>query len=265
MELKTASGKIYNLDFEPINQLSKDRTSFVQVIVDQINSGLYDDSIEGGVVVDAGANVGLFSIYASTIAERVYAIEPTATHYQNMISIILALKITNIVPINMALWTHTGTVDFHLVDHNTTMNSITGHSQNTVLVPCLDLPTLFDQYGIATVNYLKCDIEGAEFGIIDHETFAQVSHRINNLYLETHLNPRAIESDELKQTMEQMRPFMHDKKFADMVGKIDTLFNGCASNVELSAADVERQLKKFFPIVIRKKNGEDNVIIARKQ
>jgi FkbM family methyltransferase len=206
MEIKTASGRIYDLNFEPINTLIKSSSSYTRLIIDQINSGIYNDSIQAGIIVDAGANIGLFTIYASTVAYKIYAIEPTLEHYNNMVSILQQLNITNVIPINAALWTETGTVQFNLIGDNSTMNSIKNISDNKVSVSSIDLPTLFDKYNIEHVNYFKCDIEGAEVDVIENEKFAQVAPKINTFFVEAHGNPLKETTDKVEQRIRQLFP-----------------------------------------------------------
>jgi FkbM family methyltransferase len=187
MKIKTAIGEWLDLDFEPLISLSKNPSNYTQHIIDQVNMGIYDSSIRGGIIIDAGANVGLFSIYASCVAEKIYAIEPTMQHYNDMLKIIDKLQLKNVIPINAALWKENGVFNFNLVDYNTTMNAITSNP-TSVTVSCFNLPTFFEKYKIDRVDYFKCDIEGAEIDIINDESFAKVVSKIDFLFVEVHAN-----------------------------------------------------------------------------
>jgi hypothetical protein len=59
-------------------------TSFTKYIIDnEINKGLWDPEIlrdilkKDAIVIDAGANVGLFSLYVLPYIRKIYLIEPT--------------------------------------------------------------------------------------------------------------------------------------------------------------------------------------------
>ncbi|MCK9459624.1 MAG: FkbM family methyltransferase [Proteobacteria bacterium] len=180
MIIKTASGKEYNLDFEPILTLMSNPANYTEFIINQINSGYYNMQ-KCGVVVDAGANVGLFSIYASTIADVVYAIEPTPEHFCNLCAIINHLEITNVIPIQLALWQTSGDVKFNLYNGgNTTMNSVAPNGEITVAA--LTVEDFFNRIQIDKADYFKCDIEGGEHFI----DFAPVAKKIEQLFIEVH-------------------------------------------------------------------------------
>ena len=180
MIIKTASGQEFNLDFEPILRLAADPANYTEFIVNQINSGYYCLQ-ECGTVIDAGANVGFFSIYASTVADKVYAIEPTPQHYDNLCAIIKHLGITNIIPVRVALWKEDGSVQFDLFGGgNTTMNTISPYGQITV--EACTVETLFNKLQIDRADFFKCDIEGAEHFV----DFTPVADKIEHLFIEVH-------------------------------------------------------------------------------
>jgi len=57
----------------------------------------------GDYVVDLGAGIGDFSMLASKIAEKVFAIEPNPRDYNSLLENIKMNNMNNIIPINMAV------------------------------------------------------------------------------------------------------------------------------------------------------------------
>src|SRR5579885_1432959 len=64
---------------------------------------LLDNITKGDIVLDAGANVGIFSILASRKAHKVIAIEPDPENYGYLLKNIEANHAENIIPVNIAL------------------------------------------------------------------------------------------------------------------------------------------------------------------
>jgi hypothetical protein len=62
ISLLTASGEVKVLRGQVVQELSADPKSYFTLIVNEINNHFYKNKISPGVMIDAGANVGLFSI-----------------------------------------------------------------------------------------------------------------------------------------------------------------------------------------------------------
>lgn len=189
MQLVSASGRVFNLDFEPIYSLNQDSRNYVQVIIDQINSGYYSSYNFSGKVLDVGANIGLFSIYASTVADIVYAVEPTTSHYRALIQILNTLGITNVMPVNAALWTENGSRNFYIINNNTTQNSLAyGGGDSVEVVRTVDLETLLGgELQLEKIDFMKCDIEGGEIELFQNSNFQScLGRRVDKLLIEGH-------------------------------------------------------------------------------
>src|SRR6516225_8878282 len=61
---------------------------------------------KNGLVVDVGANVGVFSLFASRIARLVYSLEPAPSNFSQLVSNVGHIQ--NIVPLNLACAAHDG-------------------------------------------------------------------------------------------------------------------------------------------------------------
>ena len=116
---------------------------------------------ESDVVLDGGANIGVFSILASRRVRKVYAIEPNPFNFDLLVKNIHDNHVSNIIPINAALSDKVGTVHFegegeigHLSAKGATVPSVT-----------------IDSVSQGEVSAIKLDIEGAEpLALIGQET-----------------------------------------------------------------------------------------------
>lgn len=119
---------------------------------------------QGGVVVDIGANIGTFSVYAASKGARVYAVEPEPHNAE-------ALN-NNIVLNNMQdLITH---IPYGISDKKGTA-VITDMGGGATIkddgvfgaeIELISLNDLFSLYNIDVVDVLKIDIEGSELEVI---------------------------------------------------------------------------------------------------
>jgi FkbM family methyltransferase len=118
----------------------------------------------GGVVIDIGANIGSFSIYAAHFGATVYAIEPEP---HNLDALKQNIKINNmedkIYPCPYAITDFKGTVTISDEGGGSTIkdDGIFGAE-----VEAMPLNNFFELYHINQVDVLKIDVEGAEVEII---------------------------------------------------------------------------------------------------
>lgn len=129
--------------------------------------------IDGGLVVDAGANTGLFSLVASQSADKVVAIEPDPDNYRTLTANLARNEIENVEAINAALWTHGGEVAFSTGQH-VTDGAVTERGGETVQSITLD--SIVAEHG--AIDLLKLDIEGAEEKVIPSSRAIAAARRI---------------------------------------------------------------------------------------
>jgi len=144
------------------------------------------------VILDAGANVGLASIYfANRYPDaKIFAVEPEKENFQ-----LLRRNVTpypNVVPIEAALWGDNG--DITLIDP--------GHgnwgfmTQGTEKTECrsyrvrgITVAKLMERYSISKIDILKMDIEGSEKEVF--ETAASWIDSVDSVVVELHEDLRA--------------------------------------------------------------------------
>lgn len=133
---------------------------------------VYEKKVYGvrpiGVVLDIGANIGAFSVYAGSTADVVYAFEPVSSNYAQLVkNIQLNNKEDKIKPIKLAVGSEDKEVCIYKGRFNkgasSVINKITADSE---VVEMRNLSNLIAELGIHKVNLLKIDIEGSEYSLL---------------------------------------------------------------------------------------------------
>ena len=142
-------------------------------------------------LIDLGANIGLFSMFVAPICEKVFAVEPTPSHFALLNELVDLAGIKNIEAHNLAIGTEDGEAEFNIHERNSTMNYFITHrtdphSGKTVKVKTKTLNSLIDSLDVDHINFVKMDIEGFENEIIFEESFEEALTKIDGLYVEVH-------------------------------------------------------------------------------
>lgn len=124
---------------------------------------------EDATIVDLGANIGAFSIYAAASTERsiVYAYEPEPHNFG-----LLTRNITlngmdgRIHPMKLAVTGREETRPLYLSESPLHSLYRQRPNQASIEVPCIGLADLFDRHSLDRIDLLKIDCEGAEFEIL---------------------------------------------------------------------------------------------------
>jgi FkbM family methyltransferase len=162
-----------------------------EMFVDRIYDPFFED-IKDPIVIDAGANVGIFTLYAYPKSSKIYAIEPSQSHFDTLSEMLNYNKMLDkVVPIKLALANENGKADlFHPL--NPTARSLIklvgeiSDKKDTEIVETITMDKLFTQYNIDHVDFLKLDVEGAEMEIIGGKGFESICPKINSLLVEWH-------------------------------------------------------------------------------
>ncbi|HEY6659043.1 MAG TPA: FkbM family methyltransferase [Nitrososphaeraceae archaeon] len=147
-----------------------------------------DDIIErflpkqGDIVVDIGAHMGRYTIISSKRVGangKVVAIEAHPSNFEMLKSNIKLNQLTNVTPLNYAVYSKETKIKLYLTDEesgNTMHHSImsnyvfTKYKDKTgdkfVEVSANTLDYLLQLKGITDVNWIKIDVEGAEFEVL---------------------------------------------------------------------------------------------------
>lgn len=176
-----------------VEQHFADTRNHTTTIMEQINSErLYDQFLRGRtglVILDIGANVGLFTLHAQSSAARIYSIEPTPAHFDVLMKLTNQYK--NVYPLSLAVNNEDTQIDFFINDDNPTMNSLANQYGNKVRVKARRIGSILRDYDIHHVDFVKCDIEGSESVALTRETVAEVKDKIDEWFIELHDTPTA--------------------------------------------------------------------------
>lgn len=168
-------------------------TSMASIISNQINSGFYDifnPYIKDSVVVDCGANVGLFSLHAASLgAKKVVSVEPTEDHVYVLFELLKHNNVSSIIVEQAALFSSNTNLNFYVNVNNSTMNSLVQYGQGSQLkysVPALTLKSIIDKHSIDEIGFLKVDIEGSEQYLFDSPKFFNELNKAKSFFIEVH-------------------------------------------------------------------------------
>ena len=139
------------------------------------------------VIIDVGAHIGLFALFASQFCKngKIFCYEPIKENYKILIENIEMNQIQNIFPNNLAVTKKTSRVKIFLNDDQS------GHSmfiqnKNFVEVDSKSLSDIFIDNGIKECNFLKLDCEGAEYEIVESLP-SDLFTKINKTVIEYHM------------------------------------------------------------------------------
>jgi FkbM family methyltransferase len=152
---------------------------------------------EGDIVVDVGAHIGKYTIIASKMVGskgKVIAIEAHPVNYDILKQNIALNKLSNVIALNYAVHSRKATVKLYepgqeegFTIYNTIMTDRTRlNSQKYIEVKANTLDSLLLENGIKEVNWIKIDVEGAEFEVLKGATNKLLSSKDISLLIEIH-------------------------------------------------------------------------------
>lgn len=154
-------------------------------------------------ILDIGAHIGLFSIYARLLNPTVpiIALEPEPDNYKLLKNNLKLNNIKNVIPIHTAIVTgkesntklylsknthnHSTLLDPRFHGDDTCVIPAHAGIQSSIAVPAINLAQLIEENKIKKIGLLKMDIEGAEFAILRSLDFSVFS-KIQNMAIEYH-------------------------------------------------------------------------------
>lgn len=143
---------------------------------------------EGDVVVDIGAEFGIFSVFAATNARnvKVYSYEP---HPQNFESLTENVRINglqaNIYSFKLAVAGQHGIGKLYIDARDPSSHSLTRQLEDWVPVDFVTLQEVFESNKIERCDLLKLNCEGAEYQIL-RNTPREYLQRIRKMAVQCH-------------------------------------------------------------------------------
>ena len=167
-----------------------DRTIINEMWIHKIYTPKGFEIKDSDTVVDIGAHIGFFSIFASTYAKqgKVFAFEPTPENFAMLEENVRINNLKNILFLNQAVGGKDGKADIFLSEHNTGGHSFFHTKKNSdkkITVPVISLQTLMKKYDLKIIDFLKMDCEGAEYSIL-FNCPKEILQKISKISMEYH-------------------------------------------------------------------------------
>jgi FkbM family methyltransferase len=223
----TCSGRSVDLaGDEAVTKHLWDPKGYAQFIIRQINSDrIYDRCLKDKtdlVILDIGANVGLFTLYAQDAAKRLVAVEPTPSHQHVFEQLTRDCK--NVELVKAALCDNDTSVEFFISEENSTMNSIVNKYGKSIMVDGVCLKSLLDKYNLEHVDFCKIDIEGSEMRAVTRETLGAVFDRIDNIFIEVHATVPNFTHMDIVSNRLKMEDILKDVGYTIEIVNFDTIY-----------------------------------------
>ncbi|MEW6036215.1 MAG: FkbM family methyltransferase [Candidatus Micrarchaeota archaeon] len=179
---------------------------------------------ETDTVMDIGAHIGVFTIYAASKARKgkVFAFEPFPGNYAMVLENIGLNSAGNVVPFNAAVAGSGGKKRLFLSDENVchSLYRFDRQGEKSVAVESMTLAQIFEKNGIGKVDLLKIDCEGAEYDILmgsDDSTLGKIEkismeyHNIDENHTAGHMK-RFLEGKGYRVEMGKSHPMIYARR-----------------------------------------------------
>lgn len=188
--LKRLDGSFIEIDLqeEDLRNHFSNPINYTDVIIDQFNTlNYYQNFISetDKTILDIGANVGLFALHVSSSADKIICIEPTPSHFTLLQK--TTKNFVNVKCVHGAVSNQNGTTNFYTSHSNTTTNSLIPRDvRETIQVPTFTIEKIVNDQKLERVDFVKMDIEGSEYIVLDDKTLEYISENIPKILIEFH-------------------------------------------------------------------------------
>lgn len=138
----------------------------------------YGSDFEGKTIIDIGANIGAFSLFAAHKgAKQIVAIEPVPEAVNTLRRSVEANKLQNAVTVLQAAVTSQNGSTLYFPTQSSPNNAPADTTTNTIAVSTMSLKTIVSDHFNVPIDLLKIDCEGGEYDILynaDDTTLAQI-------------------------------------------------------------------------------------------
>ncbi len=185
---------------------TKDRDIFVEIT---LGNEYFIDEIklaENSVVLDIGAQIGVFSVFISKKVGKIFSFEPVLGNFELLKKNIELNKLENkIKAFNFAVSAKNGKQKVFLSENNSGGHSIYGKGK-FVEAETKNLEQIFNENKIQKCDLIKMDVEGAEYDVLYSST-EETFNKIERIVFECH------EIDKKKKNPKKMIIFLESKGF----------------------------------------------------
>lgn len=145
------------------------------------------DINKNDIVIDVGAHIGLFTLYASQFCTdgKIYSFEPMKENYELLSENIKSNNLKQVEIFNLAVSNSNQEINLYINDDESG-HSMFSESNHSTTVNSISLQKFFDEKNIERCNFLKLDCEGAEYEIIKHLPTSYLQ-KIDKMVIEYHM------------------------------------------------------------------------------
>ena len=195
-----------------------DHVPIIEVFLREEYGGIPD----GATILDLGASIGTFSVYAASSARnvRIFAYEPMADFHALLLRNVRINQLAGaVVCHNSAVAADAGSRALFMENEAFSFPTLLepGNAGRRIEVPCASLREILDSNRLRQVDLLKMDCEGAEYEILYGAADACFA-RIREIRMEYHNLPGE------RRNVNDLMTFLREKKYA-----ITRLSDGAAS------------------------------------
>lgn len=180
---------------------SNDRGRFIQLKRGDRNSvdirviSYIQSKVLSGTTIDMGAHSGFYALAAGIAVGdkgRVIALEPVHQHFSRLINNVSLNRLTNMTCLNAAVSDKDGVVSMFLEERigNTGSARISVDSEspaNLIYAKSISMSTLMSDLSIDEIEFIKMDIQGAEWFVLPSIEQELRTGFIKSMYLELHI------------------------------------------------------------------------------
>ncbi len=161
--------------------------SIKEALLDQFYRKFGTEIGDGWSIVDIGAGIGEFTIYAAHghANNTVYAFEPFPESFAILQNNLSRNHLTGVQVFNEAIGAETGTLILSLSNDEPLQFSTAASAASSISVPALSLRDAFQRLGLQRCHLLKLDCEGAEYSILFNAPDS-VLESIDHIVMEYH-------------------------------------------------------------------------------
>jgi FkbM family methyltransferase len=190
--------------------------NYIEFFIDKI----YDKYLKRrdlGVVIDVGANIGLWAEYIRLTSKykKIYAIEPNVKALEILRNSFKDPSKVEIV--DRAMSKSDGELDFYIDTENSTISSVANYGSLTssYKVKSISFKSFIKEYGIDRVGLLKVDIETGEYDLFDSLDSEDFSI-IDNILVEYHLIAGRTYSKDVNELISKIKDAGYQIEVRDM-------------------------------------------------